>query len=148
MPVTVKVDIDEAKLERAIEAVRNAEGDFIGPEFQKAGQQTIDYFTRDLRSGVAQVTGDLRSAISGKVEQVVGAEVKFMMSDIVEHNGYKYAGRLDRDGKLSWRSGKYANSRTFGWFSYILEKKSPQILKRYFKKALENAVERISKTIG
>ena len=145
----ISADIEGPDLDRAIAAMKTVEPSVIEPEFRMAAQQTADYWEKDLKAGVAAAytTGDLRDAISGKVQQVVGAEVDMLISDLVQHNGYNYAGRLDKDGGLRWRTGKFRGRRTFGWFSYTLKTKAPAVVRRYFKKAVEIVVEKLARKI-
>lgn len=142
MPIDVSIDTKE--LEAAIVALKDVENKDIAPEFQKAAEQTVRYLSRDLQRGVAQVSGDLRASIIGDVKQVTGANVDMDISDRVTHKGYDYAGRLDKDGSLRWRSGKFKGRRTFGWFSYSLRRNAPKAVKRYFKAAVETVVNKIS----
>ena len=143
----ISADIQSPDLHRAIAAMKTVEPSVIEPEFRKAAQQTVDYWEKDLKKGVAVVSSDLRDAISGKVWQVVGAEVDMRISDLVQHNGYNYAGRLDKDGGLRWRTGKFRGRRTFGWFTYTLQTKAPSVVRRYFKKAVEIVVEKLARKI-
>ena len=145
----IAADIDTADLDRAIAALKTVEPEVIEPEFRKAAQQTVEYWEKDLKTGVAfaYTTGDLRDAISGKVTQVAGADVDMLISDLVTHGGYAYAGRLDKDGGLRWRTGKFRGRRTFGWFSYTLKTKGPGVVRRYFRKAVEVVVEKLARKI-
>ena len=143
----LSADIDQAALDKAIAAFKTLDNSIIEPEFQKAGDKTVKSLTGNLKGGVASRSGDLRQAISGEVRQVVGAEVEMRMSNSVEHDGYNYAGRLDKDGSLRWRAGRFKGYRTFGWFTYFLNTKGKGVMRRYFRRAVENVVTQLAKEI-
>mgnify|MGYP001281204593 CR=1 FL=1 len=145
--MAISGDIDSGKLDQAIKTLGALDREFIEPEFQKAADQTVNYLVKDLRSGVNRVSGDLRSAITGEVQRITGADVTMLVSDLVQHKGYDYAGRLDKDGSLHWRSGRFAGKVTFGWFSLTLKRNAPRALRRYYRQATEKVVERLARAL-
>jgi len=145
--MAISADVSSPQLDAAIKTLATLETEFIEPEFQKAADQTINYLVKDLRTGAGRDSGDLRTAISGEIRQLTGAEVTMAVSDLVQHRGYDYAGRLDKDGSLHWRSGRFAGRTTFGWFTLSLKRNAPKALRRYYKKAVEKAVERLARTL-
>ena len=132
--------VGENKLAEQILKLENAEA-VIGAEFQVAGKQTVDYLTKDLRRGVGKVTGDLQGSIVGAFNPMLGGiESENQITAGAEHGGYAYGARLDKDGSMRWRSGKFRSYRTFGWFTKVLERNAPKNARRYYQKALDRAV--------
>jgi len=128
-------------IEQAVKTFRKSD-ELIGPEFVVAGKQTVDYVVKDLQRGVAQVTGNLKQNITGEVKNVVGVASENLFKATTAP--YDYAGRLDKDGSLRWRSGKYKGYRTFGWFTLIIPKLIRKDAKRFYTKALERATVKLA----
>lgn len=137
-------EIDDAALDKAIAAFGRLDANIITPEFRTAGEKVSTALIKDLRGGVASISGDLRSAITGEVKSVVGTDVDWLMSDAVQHRGYNYAARLNKDGSMRWRSGRFAGRRTFGWWSYTLKRVAPKITRREFRKAVINIINKLA----
>jgi len=135
----IKADIDDTDLDRAIQILNQTVG-ILEPEFKVAGDQTVKFLQKDLRGGVGSRTGELRAGIVGELKQVVGANVDMQFGANAVHGGYNYAARLDKDGRMRWRSGRFAGRKTFGWFSHILRRTAPKAARRYFRQAVERIV--------
>lgn len=132
-------------LDIAVKEFRQSDA-LIGDEFVVAGKQTIDYVVKDLQRGVGKVTGNLKQSITGEVKNVAGVASENLFKATTAP--YDYAGRLDKDGSLRWRSGKYKGYRTFGWFTLIIEKLIRKDAKRYYTKALERATRKLAARLG
>lgn len=145
--MAISADISSEGLDKAITAFKTLEDEYIEPEFRKAGEQTITYLVKDLKSGAGRESGDLRSAIGGEIRQITGAEVTMQVSDLVQHRGYDYAGRLDKDGSLHWRSGRFKGRVTFGWFTLSLKRNAPKALRRYYRQAVEKVVTKLARSL-
>lgn len=143
----ITADIEAEVLTQAIKAIYGTEVK-LGGEFQIAGVQATRFVADDLRGGVGRVSGNLRDAISGRVQSVVGANVESKVTANAIHNGYNYAARLDKDGRMVWESGKYKGRRTWGWFSYVLPRVGKKAVKRYFTQAIERVVVKLAAMIG
>lgn len=132
-------------IEQAVKTFRKSD-ELIGPEFVVAGKQTVDYVVKDLQRGVAQVTGNLKQNITGEVKNVVGVASENLFKATTAP--YDYAGRLDKDGSLRWRSGKYKGYRTFGWFTTVIPKLIRKDAKRFYTRALERATIKLAHKLG
>lgn len=138
----IGLQIDDSPLARIITAMAQFEPT-VRAEFGYAGERTGADLKRDLRRGVGKVSGRLESGISSAVRPKTGVEIDLIMGAQAERNGYDYAGRLDNDGSLTWRSGKYSGRRTWGWFSYSGPRIASRFFKRNYQLALDKAVRRL-----
>lgn len=137
-----ELDLDTQAFDKAFKAVQKMDS-LIAPEFEEAGELSVKAIIKDYRRGTGDVTGNLDSGIIGELTKVVGTEIDAKFQTTATKGGYNYGMRLDKDGSMSWRTGKFAGSRTFGWWSYIFERVSRKITKREFSKALQKGVARI-----
>jgi hypothetical protein len=139
----IDIQIDDSPLARQIQKLEGAE-QTIGAEFQGASRETVEFLTKDLRRGVGSVTGELQGSITGSVKSTMGVEMESLISAHASHGGYEYGARLDKDGSLRWRSGKFRSYRTFGWFTKVLERLAPKTARRFYQKALDRAVKKLA----
>lgn len=138
----IDLQIDDSALARQITALEAFEPT-VSEEFSKAGERTAKLVQRDLRRGVGRVTGDLATSIMGEIKPLAGVETDLVMGAHAAHAGYEYGARLDKDGRMTWRSGPFAGRRTFGWFSYVLLRLGPRMFKRAYQLALDKAVRKL-----
>lgn len=129
--------IDLKALTKAIGILKKSDA-VLSPEFVKAGQQTVDYVVKDLKKGVGTVTGELQRNITGEVKNVIGVQSQSLFEAMT--SPYNYAGRLDKDGSLRWRSGKFKSYRTFGWWTSVIPKLVRNQAKKFYTKAVERGV--------
>lgn len=141
----IDASVNMKVLDTAVATFKKSD-ELIAPEFIAAGKQTVDYVVKDLQRGVAQVTGNLKQNITGEVKNVMGVASENLFTATTAP--YDYAGRLDKDGSLRWRSGKYKSYRTFGWFTLIIPKLIRKDAKRYYTKALERATVKLAARMG
>ena len=135
------IDITDADLDNAIKVINVSDTAIFQPAFKKAGSQIVEGVVRDLQGGVASISGELQSSITGKLMQVQGAEVDFQLTGSVMGR-YDYGGRLDKDGGMTWRGGRFAGRKTFGWFSYQTKKRNGSVYK-ISRRELRRAVTEI-----
>lgn len=135
------VDITDKDLDNAIRVINASDNAIFQPAFKRAGSRIVEGVVHDLRGGVASISGELQSSIIGKLMQVQGAEVDFQLTGSVMGR-YDYGGRLDKDGGMTWRSGRFAGRKTFGWFSYQTRKRSGSVYK-ISRRELRRAVAEI-----
>lgn len=136
------IDVTDSDLGNAINVINASDSTIFEPAFKEAGGRISEGVVKDLRGGVASITGELRSSITGRLISVQGAQVDSQITGTVQ-GAYDYGGRLDKDGSLTWRHGKYAGRRTFGWFSYQTRRKGgsvERISKRVLKAALTEII--------
>lgn len=136
--------IDDKALTRAI-GVLKATDSILAPEFARAGQQTIDYVIKDLQRGVGEISGQLKQSIMGELKSVVGVQSESLFRSAT--TPYDYAARLDHDGRMRWRSGKYRGYRTFGWWTSVIPKLIRNQAKKYYTKAVERGVVTVAARI-
>ena len=141
----IDASVSMKAIDLAVKTFRQSD-ELIGDEFVLAGKQTVNYVVKDLQRGVAQVTGNLKQNITGEVQNVAGVASENLFKATTAP--YDYAGRLDKDGSLRWRSGKYKGYRTFGWFTLIIPKLIRKDAKRFYTKALERATLKLAARLG
>jgi len=139
----IDIEIDDSALARQIQKLANADA-IIGAEFKDAGFKTVNYLAKDLQGGVGSVSGNLRRSITAEVKTFSGGiEMESQIISRAQHGGYEYGVRLDKDGSMRWRSGKFKSYRTFGWWSKVLERIAPKAAKKFYQKALDVAVKKL-----
>src|SRR5262245_20698032 len=128
----IGAELDTKALEKAIAAFQKSDA-LIDAEFKIAGEQANKAIVRDLQGGVANVTGTLKSGITGELKSVLGTEIDMQISTTAtDAGGYNYGGFLNAHGKPTWRGGKFKGHRTWGWFSWVLEfKLGKRFVRRY-----------------
>jgi hypothetical protein len=140
------IDINSKAADKALAVVVRADH-ILGPEFQKAGEASVKSIVNDYRRGVGSVTGDLKAGISGRLTSVVGTDIDAILSNTAAHGGYMYGHRLDRDGRLRWRSGRYRSYRTFGWWRSVWARVSRKYTQLHFRRAMKRAVVKIAEAM-
>lgn len=138
----IGLQIDDSPLARTVTALAQFEPT-VRAEFTYAGERTGADLKRDLKRGVGKVSGRLESGISAAVRPKTGVEIDLLMGAQAEQGGYDYAGRLDKDGSLTWRTGKYKGRRTWGWFSYVGPRVAARFFRRNYQLALDKAVRKL-----
>lgn len=140
--MTTTTTLDLKAVDKAIAAIKASDG-LIAPEFEVSGHDTIKAIVKDYRGGVASISGDLKAGIVGELTRVAGVNVDGAIMQTAEHGGYNYGARLDKDGRMRWKSGKFSGYRTFGWWLLVWNKLARKYSKREFSKGLNRAVNKI-----
>lgn len=138
----IGLEIEDSALARQIRALE-AFTPTLRREFSYAAERTGQDIKRDLRAGVGKVSGQLAEGITGAVRPVGDIEIDLVMGALAVNRGYDYGARLDKDGSLTWRSGRYVGRRTWGWFSYTGPRVAQRFFRRNYQLALDNAVRKL-----
>lgn len=141
----ISLDIlGSSALAKQIKALADADK-IIGAEFNRAGALTVQSVVGDLRSGVGVISGELKFGISGDVKTLTAPEMEAAIKSSAQgEGGYDYAARLDKDGRMVWRRGKYRGRRTWGWFSYVTPRLIRKLSKKNYQAALDKAVSKMA----
>jgi len=139
----ISIELDDSALAKQIRLLENADG-IIGVEFKDAGFKTVNYLAKDLQGGISSVSGNLKRSITAEVKTFSGGiEMGSQIVSRAQHGGYEYGVRLDKDGSMRWRSGKFKSYRTFGWFTKVLERIAPKAARKFYQAALDRAVKKL-----
>lgn len=138
----IGLEIEDSALARQVQQLATFEP-AVRAEFSYAGERTGQDVKKDLQRGVGRVSGQLMNGISSAVRPQTGVEVDLIVGARAENRGYDYGGRLDQDGSLTWRSGKFKGRRTWGWFSYSGPRVASRLFKRNYQLALDKAVRKV-----
>ncbi len=138
----IGLDFEDSALARQVQALEGWEP-AVKTEFSYAGERTGQDMKRDLQRGVGRVSGSLASGINSAVRPQGGVDVDLIVGSTAQNKGYDYGARLDQDGSMTWRSGRYAGRRTWGWFSYAAPRVAQRLFKRNYQLALDKAVRKL-----
>lgn len=138
----IGIEFDDSDLARQVQALAGFEP-ALRIEFAYAGERTGQNLKIDLQRGVGRVSGGLAAGINAAVRPQAGVEVDLIVGSTAENKGYDYGARMDRDGRMTWRSGRFAGRRTWGWFSYAGPRVAQRLFKRNYQLALDNAVRKV-----
>lgn len=137
----IGLDIGVSGLAEQIKKIADADK-IVGVEFSRAAHLVGTDVVKDLQGGVSVLSGELKYGINSDVTMLNAPEVETLFKAVaMGANGYDYAARLDKDGRLHWGRGRFAGRRTFGWFSYAGPRIARKIAKRRYQSALDDAVK-------
>lgn len=113
----ITFDVSVRQLDESIRRLEAAD-EIISREFSLAARNVIGKVVPEMRQTPGRVSGAGAASVTGTLERVTGTEVSARFTAGATRGGVDYLALLDTyGGRRTWRSGRFAGRRTFGWWT-------------------------------
>lgn len=118
----ITFDVSIQQLDESIRRLSAADA-LIEREFGTAARNVVGKVVPEMRQTPARVSGATVASITGEVQSVTGSEITARFTAGARRGGVDYPALLDqKGGRRTWRSGRFAGRRTFGWWTNYIPK--------------------------